>query len=497
MASQYTSWIGLTDQTFTGRHLPEYNQKPNLPSESELVDLFIRPEKTPNNSPQQNCIRSTLMFAAFAQWFTDSFLRTSHHFIYDKNGNVIRNPDGSHVRRPGREKKNISNHEIDLCQIYGMSEKETNLLRLKDQTRPGLLKFQQTDDGEFPEFLLSKKPKNSKSPLNISSDFDGLHDEQIIRSIFAKADNNVKGYETIFAVGLEHGNATIGNSLLNTIFLREHNRVARLIAKDNPKWDDERIFQTTRNVMIVLLLNIVISDYIKHISPNQIPFEFQPNFAEHQTWYRKNRISIEFNLLYRWHGLVPDEFSFLPNPKDPNAFRHNNNWLMKNGLSKSISAFSNERAGKITLGNTPRYLKGVKADTIKLMRDSNLAPYNDYRERFGLPRAENFSDVTKDRPTERKLSSLYNNDITSLEWYIGLFAEYHSSDMIMGDFLMTMVAHDAFTHALTNPLLASSVFKESTFSKKGWEIIHSTKSLNDIVQRVKTPNVSVKCSFSI
>ncbi len=497
MAADFTSWEGLVDRTYTGRHLRAAPAGSPLPDIDKVVNLFMREDDGTVGGRQIDCTRSTFMFAAFAQWFTDSFLRTAHAFEYDDEGNVKRDSAGAPLREPGRERKNTSNHEIDLCQIYGLNERQTSILRLKDPADRGCLKYQNGGDGEYPPFLLEHRPDNNRAPLPLKHEFADLHpDERIIRSIFLRADHNDNGYETIFATGLEHSNATIGNALLNTIFLREHNRVARLIASDNPGWDDERVFQTTRNVMIVLLLKIVISDYIRHITPLNLPLEFQPGFAETQSWYRTNRISIEFNLLYRWHSLVPSEFSFMPNPADPSGFRHNNAWLMQTGVGKAVDLFSKQRAGRIGAGNTPRYLRAVKQDTVTLMRAARLASYNDYRARFGLSRAGSFGDVTKDPALNDKLRTLYNDDIDSLEWYAGLFCEDHGEDMIMGKLLMTMVAHDAFTQALTNPLLSTEVFREETFSAAGWRVINGASRLTDIVQRVKNSDHDILCSFT-
>lgn len=499
MAAPYTTWYGFVNRKFTGRHLPEPETAGHLPEKKDLVELFLRPKPADGPKPQTDCIRSTVLFSAFAQWFTDSFLRTDHAFEFDDNtGVVLRDENEAPIRKPGRAQKNTSNHEIDLCQIYGLNEKQTSILRTHAETGKdkGCLRYQEHEDGEYPEFLLKTPPTDPKEELDLHAHYAKLHpDERILRSIFLRADHNDQGYETIFAAGLEHSNATIGNALLNTIFLREHNRVARLIAAQNDRFSDEQVFQITRNVMIVLLLKVVLSDYIRHISPLNLPIEFQPGFAETQHWYRTNRISIEFNILYRWHGLVPDEFDFMPVPSDPHSFRHNNKWLMDTGVAKAVELFSKQRAGRITIGNTPRYLAGVKTDTINLMRDANLEKYNAYRKHLGLHEAKDFSDVTDDPDVAQKLSSLYKGNINDLEWYVGMLAESHGEDMIMGEMLLTFVAHDAFTQALTNPLLSKAAFNPKTFTNEGWGVINATTTLEDIVSRNLGAGQSTYCSF--
>ncbi len=495
MAAEYSTWYGFVDRKYTGRHLQSriLRSRDHQPSVSDLIDISIRKES------QQNCIRSSYMFAAFAQWFTDSFLRTSHAFDFDSNGNVKIDPYTKlPIRLPGREKLNTSNHEIDLCQIYGLSEDKTTLLRNKNGLSDdrGCLAYQLIEGEEYPPFLLKKAPCDETEELSINDSFCRLHpDERIIRFIFRSSydKNDTSRYETIFASGLEHGNSTIGNSLLNVIFFRAHNCVARLIGKENSEWDDERVFQTSRNVMIVLLLNIVISDYIRHISPLNPPFEYQPGLADKQQWYRTNRISIEFNLLYRWHQLVPDKFSFM---NDLRNFRHNNKWIIDKGLREVIQLFSSEPACKIQLGNTPVFLKDTESDTISLMRASNLASYNDYRIHFGLSRVKSFGEITDSPIVTKQLRSLYR-DVDSVEWYIGLFAEKHGTDAIMGDLMLNMVAHDAFTQALTNPLLAKNVFKEETFSKLGWELVNDIKTLNDLLKNLVYTDRKIQCSFGI
>lgn len=269
MADDYASWKGLVDKHYTGRHLPvdEGFDGRARPAESDVIALFLRPDdKTPGGTMTPD-MRSTLLFASFTQWFTDSFLRTSHAFDFDDDGNV-KTEDGVPVRLPGRERLNDSTHEIDLCQIYGLDAEMTDKLRSPDEK--GCLRWQDIGGEEFPEALLSRAPTKNNKVLPIKPHFEGLHDERILRHIFKRTKTKAR-YKTLFATGLEHSNATLGNALLNTLFLRQHNQIAREMAKANPDWDSDRVFETTRNTMIVILLNVVVSDYVRHISPLSLP----------------------------------------------------------------------------------------------------------------------------------------------------------------------------------------------------------------------------------
>ena len=83
-------------------------------------------------------------------------------------------------------------------------------------------------------------------------------------------------------------------------------------------------------------------------------------------------------------------------------------------------------------------------------------------------------------PSSGGSTELYG-DIENLEWYVGIFAEDHPEDQMMGDLLTAMVGYDAFTQALTNPVLAPQVFTEATFTRAGLKIIRRTRSLQQIL----------------
>lgn len=308
--------------------------------------------------------------------------------------------------------------------------------------------------------------------------------------------------DSFFAVGLEHGNSTIGSTMLNIVSVREHNRLADMLAPDNPDWDDERLFHTARNIMIVLLLKLVVEEYIKHIGPWDTPVDLVPYIADEQRWNRTNWCAIEFNILYRWHSLVPDaigEGSELLTSAD---WRNNNPLILSSGLEKLLAFCSKQRSGKIGLFNTPTFLvdrsnparPSVEERTVTLSRQARLRSLNDYRAAYGLSRYTSFDQLTKDQTTRERLGALYAT-VDDVEWYVGIFAEDYPDYLMMGELMTTMVANDAFTQALTNPLLARHIFTDATFTARGMKVINDTTSLHDIVARNSGTPANVYVNF--
>jgi prostaglandin-endoperoxide synthase 2 len=469
LASDYTSWESLTDRTFSGRHLPPASPEfqAGLPPEADVVALFRRERLVESTD-------TSAMFMFFAQWFTDSFLRTSHTDY----------------------RKNESNHEIDLCQIYGMNADKTHMLRAHEG---GRLKSQLIDGEEYPEFFF--EPRNAGDPLVIKPEFEGLHDPAFITDVILRSAPEEQK-DTFFAVGLEHGNSTIGNTFMNIVCLREHNRLAGMLVAEHRDWDDARVFETARNIMIALLLKLVVEEYITHIGPFDFPVEAVPFIADDERWNRQNWQAIEFNLLYRWHPLVPETIGSGADQLAPGDFRNNNPLVISEGIEALMARCSAQPAGRIGLANTPAFLvdrsdqgwPSVEESTVTLMRKARLRSFNDYREAYGLNRLKSFEELTADTEVQQRLEALYG-DIDALEWYVGIFAEDYPGYMMMGELMTFMVANDAFTQALTNPLLARNVFSEETFSTLGMQVIKSTRSLEQIVTRNAASPESVGVSF--
>jgi prostaglandin-endoperoxide synthase 2 len=270
--------------------------------------------------------------------------------------------------------------------------------------------------------------------------------------------------------------------MINTLFLREHNRLARALEALNPGWDDERVFQTARNTMIVLFIKIVVEEYINHISP--IPFRFlaDPSLAWNAAWNKPNWITTEFSLLYRWHSLIPDELTWNGTSYPAFATFMNNQLLLDAGLVRAFADMSSQAAGRLGAFNTNTQLLEIEVKAINQGRLCHLDSYANYRKYVSLEKPKTFAEISKNQEVVDFLSAHYASP-DEVDFYIGLFAEDAIPNSPLPPLMMRMVAVDAFSQAFTNPLLSEHVFKPETFSSLGWETIQNTKSLSDILER--------------
>ena len=97
--------------------------------------------------------------------------------------------------------------------------------------------------------------------------------------------------------------------------------------------------------------------------------------------------------------------------------------------------------------------------------------------------AASFSELTGGQALSTQLGKLDDNDIEQVEFMVGLRAENVSENKPLGKLMKKMVGIDAFSQALTNPLLSRHVFTEPTFSQVGWKTIEQTRSFSDVVMR--------------
>ncbi|KAH6942514.1 hypothetical protein HPB50_006939 [Hyalomma asiaticum] len=122
---------------------------------------------------------------------------------------------------------------IDASTVYGSTAEETNQLR---SFRKGMLRTLDT--------------KWSKPLLPPGSEAEILECQERGRN------------SKCFMAGDSRVNEQPGLTALHTIWMREHNRLARHLSTLNPSWDDERLFQEARRIVGAEVQHVTLAEFL-------------------------------------------------------------------------------------------------------------------------------------------------------------------------------------------------------------------------------------------
>ena len=133
------------------------------------------------------------------------------------------------IRYSPRQQLNQITHWVDASNVYGSLSEEQPILRLFVN---GLLR-----EGPHPGTL----PEDPNPRLACPGD------------------------TPCFRGGDLRANEQVVLTVMHTIFLREHNRIARQLGRLNPQWDDERIYQEARKIVGAIAQVITFQEYLPEI----------------------------------------------------------------------------------------------------------------------------------------------------------------------------------------------------------------------------------------
>lgn len=86
---------------------------------------------------------------------------------------------------------------------------------------------------------------------------------------------------------------------------------------------------------------------MQHLSGYYLSLKFDPELLFGSQFQYRNRIAVEFNQLYHWHGLMPDSFIIQGQEYSYKQFLYNTSMLMDYGVEALVESFSKQVAGRV------------------------------------------------------------------------------------------------------------------------------------------------------
>ena len=242
---------------------------------------------------------------------------------------------------------------------------------------------------------------------------------------------------------------------LQTLFVREHNYQADKLAKQNPSWTAEQIYQQAKAIVTAEIQHITYTEFLPHLLGS--------NAIAAYAGYRSNvnaSITEEFaGAAYRLgHSLVSGNLASISENGTTLAAQELKNAFLEpastflatsGGADGFLRNLANDRSNALDvhiiddLRNflfSPGEGQDLAAINIQRGRDLGLGTLNETRISLGLDPYRSFSQLTSDSATATALSIAYNGDINSVDLWIGGLAENPSPGAMVGQTFGAIIA---------------------------------------------------------
>jgi hypothetical protein len=433
--------MGMAGSRF-GRNVPASAERPDArvhegPSPREVASaLLTREEFIPATS--LNILAAAWLQFQNHDWFghgenspTD-FLDIELDQEDDWGAEIMRvrrtHPDRVTGGADGSEPLTWTNQEThwwDLSQLYGSSEERCRSLRT----------------GEGGKLII----ENGMLPLEPSKELRGIE---------------LTGFNDNYWLGL---------SLMHTLFAKEHNAIANMLASRHPTWSDEQLFLTARLINSAISAKIhtvewtpgILGTKALDIGMNSNWYGIVPQWAQKMLGHPRLgdeltgivggsfdhhaapfQITEEFVSVYRMHPLIPDEYevrdhrngSLIAETEFMDIQGHaTRDALEEFGLANLYYSFGTAHPGAVTLHNHPNALRdltrvnGDRVDlgTIDVLRDRErgVQRYNDFREHLRMKRIDKFENMTANPVWNEQIRDVYGGEIDQVDLQVGLLGE--------------------------------------------------------------------------
>ncbi len=263
----------------------------------------------------------------------------------------------------------------------------------------------------------------------------------------------------LYVAGDVRANEQLSLTAMHTLWVREHNHWAKLLADYNCDWDDERIFQTTKTIVEAELQVITFNEFLPSLLGSKLSsYKGYDNTVNSQHTNEFTTAGYRFG-----HSMVSKDFKRLD--EEGNQIWAGNTslrdaffspWRLTNegGIDPILRGFAATKSEKLdakVINDLRNFLFGNPGQggldlvslNIQRGREHGLSDYNTTRQYYGLFKFTNFNQITSDITLVNKLKGLYNT-VDNIDLWVGLLVETPKEGYMMGE-LCREIVKEQFT----------------------------------------------------
>lgn len=342
-------------------------------------------------------------------------------------GNVIPFSRSNFVTNGDREQINDVTAWIDGSQIYGSSNTRAAALR--------------TNGGTGAKLITSA---NNLLPYNTG----GLSNQN----------NGPTPASQLFLAGDIRANENLLLTSLQTVFMREHNRLVDRIATLKPGLNAQEQYNLARKLVGAEIQAITYNEFLPALMGSNAPtaqaYVYRPdedgsitNSFSHAV-YRFGHSALGNSLLLaNNNSQATGSMTFASAFFNPNQITNNpaliDQVLMGASLQKSqeidlkiVDSIRNVMFGPPGAGGTD-----LMAVDIQRGRDHGIVDYNELRVAYDLPLLTSFNQLPTDATTRNALKTLYANNINNVDAIVAALAETHLPGSSLGPLTTAILAN--------------------------------------------------------
>ncbi len=259
---------------------------------------------------------------------------------------------------------------------------------------------------------------------------------------------------SLFVAGDPRANEQIGLTSMQTLFLREHNRIVDLLHVEHPTWNSDALYQGARKIVGGEIQAVTYREFVPAVLGN--------NALPAYTGYQSNvngSVKNEFATAgFRLGHSMLDSDTRLVNPDgstkvlfelkqvffNPSLVTSNDISPVFRGLAEEVQQSTDvhivDDLRNFLFGNPGSGGLDLASLNIQRGRDHGLPDYNEMRFEYGLAKLTSFGQITSDPTVQSALAFIYQNDINNIDPWVGMLAEDHLAGSSVGPLVSAILA---------------------------------------------------------